>query len=263
MLRDHSAPQKYFREGDDYPTTRYIAPCREHRESFSLLIPGETLPEDSESDDVPVRLLTSFAIYSKSRHLSPFDQVDVNEGVFYASGFVKPWIEDDDDSDDGMDDDDSSECSEPINQPLRVRLSQILEVNVHHIEDDFSDYNSATSGGIGLILNPYVMSILITVDNSRLYRRIYIRTQWAWYILEDPLDSYIQFYTPFWIKHRLFHELMSSAMLDPEWAFTLENFRAALPAAGVSAPTFDCQVRVEHLDCIDAVGHVRHLPTRN
>ena len=73
-----------------------------------------------------MRVLDDFTIYDwDTLSLIPITQLlDLAPGIHYgASGLVRPWTEgDDDDSDD---DDDST-------VPLAIKLSPILELNVHH-----------------------------------------------------------------------------------------------------------------------------------
>ena len=44
-----------------------------------------------------------------------------------------------------------------------------------------------------------------------LARHIYLRTEYAWYILDRPADEYATFFAPFWTTHFVFHTLMTSA----------------------------------------------------
>ncbi|KAG6876747.1 hypothetical protein C0993_000724 [Termitomyces sp. T159_Od127] len=103
---------------------------------------------------------------------------------FSASGLVRAWIDEDADED-GLDDD-NEESDEEFSSSKRVRLSTILEFDVH-----------STSEVTG---NP---------DS-----KMYIRTKYAWYILHMPTEEYRPFFTSFWIKHRVLHLLLSSAIRD-------------------------------------------------
>lgn len=51
-------------------------------------------------------------------------------------------------------------------------------------------------------------------------------TSSAWYILATPAERYREYFLPFWIKHRVFHELATWANRNP--AFTLEDLVKSL-----------------------------------
>jgi DNA (cytosine-5)-methyltransferase 1 len=96
------------------------------------LIPGETPPnpEDSSAEDIPVRVLDDFTIYEwDTLQLIPITELLrlKSRPCYGASGFVKPWADDttDDDSIIG----DETGASSP---PQILKLSPILELNVHH-----------------------------------------------------------------------------------------------------------------------------------
>lgn len=42
--------------------------------------------------------------------------------------------------------------------------------------------------------------------------KIYVRTKYAWYILDTPSDKYRPFFIPFWIKHRILHLVVSLSL---------------------------------------------------
>jgi hypothetical protein len=116
---------------------KYKPSYREAIETASLLIPGETsVPKDYDGDDIPVRLLSSFAIYKlRNRHLVPFEEVD-GSGEYGGSGFVQPWIDDNELDDEDGQDSDSDDGDNATRALLRVRLSRVLEVNTHHVESN-------------------------------------------------------------------------------------------------------------------------------
>lgn len=93
------------------------------------LLSGETAP-GLDVEDIPVRLLDDFTVYDwDTLRLVPIsDLLDLgpgDAGVRYgASGLAKPWT--DDGSDNDSDEDDAS--------PVAIKLSPIVELNVH----DFS-----------------------------------------------------------------------------------------------------------------------------
>jgi DNA (cytosine-5)-methyltransferase 1 len=113
-------------------------------EDDDLVIPGETsldnstaTESDSGQDDLPVRSLQDFTIYNMSTNeavpvgeLMSLKYVDKSFG---ASGLVNPWIDNDIDEDgDSVDSDDGVVCSIFSE---RVKLSKVLEFDVHHYSE--------------------------------------------------------------------------------------------------------------------------------
>ena len=96
---------------------------------------GET-PVDEDEGDIPVRILQDFTIYK----METFELVSVAEllnlqfsrSTFGSSGMIKPWI---DESDDSSNESDTSSNS-PEDDGDYVRLSKILELNIHDFSDD-------------------------------------------------------------------------------------------------------------------------------
>ena len=87
---------------------------------------GETAPNLDDAEEIPVRLLDNFTIYDwDTLRLVPIMHLlDLRPGTRYgASGLVSPWIDD-------SDDDDSDEDDNAL--PVLMKLSPILELNVHH-----------------------------------------------------------------------------------------------------------------------------------
>jgi DNA (cytosine-5)-methyltransferase 1 len=90
------------------------------------LLPGEIAPDLDDLEEIPVRLLDDFTIYDwDTLRLVPITHLlDLRSGMHYgASGLVRPWV--DDSVDEDSDDDDST-------MPTVIKLSPILELNVHH-----------------------------------------------------------------------------------------------------------------------------------
>lgn len=159
-----------------------------------------------------MRLLKDFAIYDYStRCLVSFEEViaDSTGSQYGASGIVEAWI-DEDDSDEVEDEgevDSDEEVDEGVYaEPQRVCLSQIQEVSVHHVVDETTE---------AFRLNPCVVVYRLRVTSAHLdLSRVYICTSNAWYILEEPSEAYIRYFSSFWIKHTIFHEIVTAALLD-------------------------------------------------
>ena len=52
--------------------------------------------------------------------------------------------------------------------------------------------------------------------------KIYIRTKFAWYILDSPSPAYEPLFTPFYIQHRVLHLLVTVSLENPR--ITYDDF---------------------------------------
>ncbi|TFK54606.1 S-adenosyl-L-methionine-dependent methyltransferase [Heliocybe sulcata] len=167
----------------------------ELEEAPDLQLIGEVTPDSQEDfPDIPVRLLSEFCIYeADSGQLVHIERLLLlNKQTcctrYGASGIVQPYIED------GFDDDEDSAELELEEQHLK--LSDIIDFNVYDVKHGILD------------------------------DKVYIRTAYAWYILEIPSDKYKAYYTDFYVKHHIVCLVVSIALLDPET--TLQGFLKAL-----------------------------------
>jgi DNA (cytosine-5)-methyltransferase 1 len=181
-----------------------------------VLLEDEAEGDDSVDDDassadseptVPVRRLTDFALFEcRTGYLINATELlepSLPPGVYGASGAVQTVDEEEDDDE--------------YEDNSHVRLLNILELSIHHLEDDTLDEQ---------VLPFHLGYSLLTLTD----RRIYIRTALAWYILDTPSTAYRPFYTPLNIRHRLTHVLLTKAMRKPR--ITYQEF-------------------IEHLDDLD------------
>ena len=103
-------------------------------EDEDLFVAGET-PVGENEDDIPVRVLQDFSIYDMetSELVSVADLLELqfSRSTFGSSGLVKPWIDESDES--SNESDTSSNSSEDGDY---VKLSKILELNIHDLSDD-------------------------------------------------------------------------------------------------------------------------------
>ena len=114
---------------------RYEALNDEFIEDEDLFVQGET-PVDEDEGDIPVRILQDFSIYK----METFELVSVAEllnlqfsrSSFGSSGMVTPWIDPIDDSSNESD----TSSNNPEDNGDYVRLSKILELNIHDFSDD-------------------------------------------------------------------------------------------------------------------------------
>ncbi|KAF4614568.1 hypothetical protein D9613_003147 [Agrocybe pediades] len=168
-------------------------------EDEQLLLDGEGPPDDS-SDSLPIRTITNFKIY----HQDTLEPVNIGELLlldassrkhYSASGLARPWTNPNDDDDDMEDTDDTgsqagSEQSHGTHASdgQQLRLSVIKEFSRHCTEDD------------------------------RMDMRLWIRTQYAWYILGYPAPDYLSFFSEFWIKTRVLDLIINASLDDPRLA---------------------------------------------
>lgn len=127
-------PEDSTSETPELPDLSYVPEDDEVPEDGELEVYGETVPDDVEDEDeIPMRVLTDFTIYelSRRRKLVQFDPTlcEQKGSKFTASGIVEAYSE--------PDDDDSSESS-TARPTQRVALTEILEVNIHTVNDDKS-----------------------------------------------------------------------------------------------------------------------------
>jgi DNA (cytosine-5)-methyltransferase 1 len=55
---------------------------------------------------------------------------------------------------------------------------------------------------------------------------MYLRTKYAWYILDMPSATYSPFFTGFWLQHRVLHLVVTAAMTNAR--ITFDAFIASL-----------------------------------
>jgi DNA (cytosine-5)-methyltransferase 1 len=144
---------------------------------------GETeITNNDGAEDLPMRWLTDFTILDQLTQTplslfeldrEPDDSALNIDYVFTATGTVMPDFADEEDEEpndidaDGIDSD--SDDSSPPDQLSRVRVNLSVIWYVH------VGYES----------------------------KIYLRTEFAWYILGTPSRQYAPLYEPYWIRHRL------------------------------------------------------------
>ncbi|PSR77615.1 hypothetical protein PHLCEN_2v7805 [Hermanssonia centrifuga] len=206
--------------------------------------------DEGESDsggadrDVPIRVLTAFTIYERdTSRLIPIETLlesaDLKGYEYCASGRVHAWVDDDDtdydDEDDEDDDEDETIQTDDLSANAQmVSLSQIIEVNVHHVPD----------GSEGS-------------RNFNLDSKIYIRTKFAWYILRIPAKDYLLYYSPFWIKQQLFHQLLTSTFENRRltYATFLETLEEC-EASDLADAIIGHRLGEEHFTCEETEAYI-------
>ncbi|KAJ6624492.1 S-adenosyl-L-methionine-dependent methyltransferase [Mycena sp. CBHHK59/15] len=182
----------------------------EYQETTEYLEEAELLLEDDDdSQSIPIRRLEDFTIF-KCVSLCLVDTLELlgslyptGSSQYGASGRVSAIHLDDEE-----DEDDDSEIS---NTSYDVKLLEILEFNVHHVNED-----------------------------GNLDEDVYIRTSHAWYILDSASVIYQPFCIAFAVRHRLTHEVISRSLSQPK--LTYDAFVASLkPPKHEEASTFGCR----------------------
>ncbi|CAL1705539.1 unnamed protein product [Somion occarium] len=166
-------------------------------ETATLVLPGETTAGEDACGEIPVRLLTDFTIYHMgSMDIAPMSKLMDGVSGLTAKGRVKRWEEDSDEDEDRLTDNDEDEF-------YWINLTEIVEFDAHYVFDSEHDY---------VYLNP----------------KIYIRTAHAWYILALPSDIYLPAFEDYWIRHRIFHLVISKALSNPR--ISQQSFAAYMEA---------------------------------
>jgi DNA (cytosine-5)-methyltransferase 1 len=71
---------------------------------------------------------------------------------------------------------------------------------------------------VGVHLNPGYLNQLNVFTCSKMY----LKTEFAWYILDTPAKLYQPYFVDFWLKHRVLHLLVTSALANA--SITLAQF---------------------------------------
>ncbi|KAI5900451.1 S-adenosyl-L-methionine-dependent methyltransferase [Schizophyllum commune H4-8] len=208
-------------------------------ETENLKVYGEDSDSEDDGDDddeVPMRVLRDFRIFKQNtpKEPVPFDQlVDEPEeelAQYSATGLVEACV--DEDSDEEGSDSADSESMHEAPQTQRIRLSDILEVDVHHcFTKSFAEPERPVE--------------------YRYNENIYLLTKHAWYKLDSPAASYRKHFQEFARQHRILHTLLREA--QKEARLTLEGFKTLLDeieddgdAPQVSSEDLDDPVIVAH-----------------
>jgi hypothetical protein len=195
---------------------------------------------DTEHGNLPVRILTNFALIDASSgdYIYP-DDVNAEGGSSspIARGDVKPCYNEDDDNYSDITGQDSDASGEhDSNFPLiHVQISSILSVYVDHTS------------------------------------KIMLQTMYAWYVLHIPSTTYRRYYESSWIRQRLtalICEIISREATVPRGlrrVDTLERFFDALQiheddGSGLSDIAFEAQRIIgRQLSWIDLKNHVSKI----
>ena len=75
-----------------------------------------------------------------------------------------------------------------------------------------------------------------------LNRRVWVRTKFAWYILDVPSRQYLPYFARMFVVHLFSHLLLQSAREDP--SNTLDDFKLSLKITSNSSDTLASAVKV-------------------
>ncbi|KAI0723866.1 S-adenosyl-L-methionine-dependent methyltransferase [Cerioporus squamosus] len=181
------------------PPTHYTRRTDEEYEDEGVTILGEVSPDDNEDDidTIPVRTLDQFALFDADTMALVSSETLLADDP--PGNIVGAGIVRPYAEDDDMDD------FAPEGQ--RLLVSNVLECSVHSISDD-----------------------------ERLDKKIYLRTQYAWYILLHPAPAYARYHRSLQLHHHIADTLISLSLDEPDT--TVGNLLAHLngPSAGAKPP---------------------------
>ncbi|KAF8891199.1 hypothetical protein BD779DRAFT_1513769 [Infundibulicybe gibba] len=160
-----------------------------------LVIPTEGYDSDTTDtlDEVPIRLLQQFRIFDSSNRLVPIGELLYSHlNTLWAAGIVTSWTDSelDSPSEGGSESSDTSGMDTLFEQS--VKLTKILEFNLHHF----------------------------LAETNSLDQKMYLRTEFAWYILGVPAMDYHPFFAPFWLQHQCLHRMVSDALSNPRITYS-------------------------------------------
>ncbi|KAI0828845.1 S-adenosyl-L-methionine-dependent methyltransferase [Trametes gibbosa] len=176
------------------PKRAYVPKPEDVKEDVDTIIFGED-PIDQPDAAKPVRALSNFVVFDPTRGFEhiPIDLLDepaASKHSFEAAGDVMPLFlnEEDEGQEDGLDGEDSG--TEP--QAQRIRTSAIFRWSL---------------------------------DYTKVNDPVYIETQYSWFELRRPADSYSRLHGKFYRPNRIAQILISSAIENP--GATLDEFAEA------------------------------------
>ncbi|KAG6836078.1 hypothetical protein H0H93_011621 [Arthromyces matolae] len=155
-------------------------------ESANLEVVGEDpFEHDDDPTAKPVRVLSDFVIYDpKHRNemilLSSIEEEDGVAREFEAEGLVSPYYQNDEDE--GQEDDDASDSGNIARQPKMVRLGAIMRY---------------------------------TFDPTETDGKVYIETEFAWYILDAPFSGYTALYQHFFTPLQISQLIITAVLKSP------------------------------------------------
>ncbi|KIY50822.1 S-adenosyl-L-methionine-dependent methyltransferase [Fistulina hepatica ATCC 64428] len=201
-------------------------------EADGIEVPGESPADDD--DDIPIRRLSQFSIFlASSEELVPAEQLHAlntffldeaarpHSSAMVASGFVTSVqvddVSSDVDDDYGLfsDEDDTNSEAPVAAEAVLLRTSDILEINMHHIER---------------------MHGALVLDT-----KIYLRTRFAWYVLGKPAAEYVTLAASLIIPHAVLDFIIEQAMSDGD---TNYDDICSFQSLGL-APPLMCEVDIK------------------
>ncbi|KAF9473771.1 S-adenosyl-L-methionine-dependent methyltransferase [Pholiota conissans] len=223
---------------DELPSCTYTSTEDEIDEDEDLIVLGESSPAEND-ETIPIRTLDDFTIYDGGTlqliSVAELLQIHYSQRKYHASGIVRPWANSEHDAsgiEDELDEDGDGNSEEATSRD-RVTLSNILDFNLH-AEDD---------------------------GKYRVDPKMYIRTQFAWYILERPSGIFNPYFSPFWLQHHFLHLVVSASIEDPRITYTqfVDQLLDIDKKADFIVPSeaiLDRKLRPEDLESDDVLAYI-------
>ncbi|KAJ6502172.1 S-adenosyl-L-methionine-dependent methyltransferase [Mycena sanguinolenta] len=197
-IPDFAGPTLYSGEGDDAQSSSSDDESDSgvvfqfEEEEYELEASCPALLGESVGDGLPIRRLRDFTLF-RSHNLRLINGLELlhpalSTGMYSASGLVESVKEEDDDTSQDSEDEDDSESQ---SSSVLLKLT-IIELDTH----DFSD--------------------------GEFNENIYIKTDYAWYLLDKPSTLYESFWQPLWLRHQLAHRVLTSSLNEPR--MTMDQF---------------------------------------
>ncbi|KAJ7137682.1 S-adenosyl-L-methionine-dependent methyltransferase [Mycena epipterygia] len=157
----------------------------EFEENGQYVLEQQLFLHETLGEGIPIRRLREFTLF-KCNGLQLISaaqllDVDLDDGVYGASGIVSLVNNDDTDSD-------SVDSEDSVDDGQRVKILKIVGFNVH-------DYSA---------------------DEGIINENIFIQTVEAWYILDTPSRIYQPLWTPFCVRPRFCHLFLESLDADSD-----------------------------------------------
>ncbi|KAJ3003515.1 hypothetical protein NUW54_g5260 [Trametes sanguinea] len=198
--------------------TTYEAAGDEITEDHDLRVHGET-PAEEDDGRVPVRTLDHFCVFEpETNSLLPFERLltaeDPSSYRWVAVGVIGSYVEDPGEGEgEGEEEDEDESIADDTDQ--RVLLSKIIECDAHY---------------------PTKHDGIWTVD-----WKVYLRTEYAWYIVLRPAAFYARFYRHAWTCHRIAQTLLDAVTqeLQISAAEVVRAVNTPPPMKDILRPTFD------------------------
>ena len=195
------------------PLAKYVPDENELLESEDLEVIGEDPGNGSLSTGtIPVRTLTEFSVFNaETGHLVSLGSLLVPRdsqhlSSFCAVGYVLPATENAIDDPEEILESELEDCQ-------YIRLSSIRSISLFNLDDDCEVLDRYS---IGVVRGGQALMVVT-------FRRIWLETKHAWYIVGTPSPAYAKTFREFGLAHELTYTLLSSCLQDHQ--VTVSTFK--------------------------------------